>query len=292
MDFSLRQLEYFLAVVDQRTMSAAAEHLHISQSAVSVAVANLERALEVQLFVRSTRGLALTNPGRSVLADARRLLDQAEEMQTDARSHGGQLAGRLVIGCIPALTQHLVPTVLREFPTRHPDVEIDLLEGRADEIREWLLDGRCEVGLTYALGPAQPVRWITLYASDPHVLLPPGHRLAGCTAVTLAELQDDPLILLNAPAAATYFTELFHAAGIVPRPRYLTTGMASARALVAAGAGYTLEMHHPGTPGDTVPVAHDGDPLNVVLALPERTRLTRRASAFLTFAQQSLTPAR
>lgn len=286
--FSLRQLEYLVAAAEEGTMSAAAERCRISQSAVSLAIANLERTLDVQVFLRRPRGLVLTEVGSAVLADARRLLDQADALQKDARSRGDRLSGRLAVGCIPALTRPLIPTVLRDFPRRHPEVEIDVLEGRTDEVGGWLLDGRCEVALTYALGDSAAFRWTTVYRSQPHVLLPPGHPLATAAVVRLPELSDVPLVMHHAPAAEAYYRRLFWAEGIEPRPRYRTITLESARALVLAGAGYTLTMHHPSAPEPSVPLHHETEGLPVVVARPGRARPTRRARAFVEFARTAL----
>src|SRR3954453_5152146 len=87
--FTLRQLEYFVTVADQGTMAGAAQHHHISQSAVSLAITELERALGVQLLVRRrARGVELTGAGREVLPEVRRLLAHAAEVQATARSAG------------------------------------------------------------------------------------------------------------------------------------------------------------------------------------------------------------
>jgi DNA-binding transcriptional LysR family regulator len=288
--YSLRQLEYMVVAAEEGTMSAAAQRCRISQSAISLAIANLERCLEVQLFLRHARGLMPTDAGRAVLASARRLLDQAETLQADARSMGETLSGRLVVGCLPALTRPLVPEILREFPRRYPSVEIDLLEGRTDEVHTWLLEGRCEVGLTYDLGDATAFRRIELYRSRPHVLLPPGHSLADAVDVGLSDLQEDALIMHGAPVADEYYRQLFWRAGIEPRPRYRTITLESARALVRAGVGYTLLMHHPAAPEESVPLRHEGDGLPVVVSLPAGAQPTRRARAFVAVARDVLSP--
>ena len=282
--YSLRQLEYLVAVAEQGTTSGAAEQCRISQSAVSLAIGNLERSLEVQLFLRGGRGLTPSDAGKAVLATARRLLEQAETLQNDARSRGERLSGRLVVGCIPALSRPLLPTVLREFPLQHPEVEIDVLEGRNDEVHAWLLEGRCEIALAYDLGESAPFRRTTIYRCQPHVLLPPGHRLADAAEVTLSDLHDDPLIMHGVPTACSYYRQLFWAAGIEPRPRHRTITYESARALVNAGAGYTLLMHHQMAPEPTVPLRHRTGGLPVVISVPARAQPTRRARAFEAFA--------
>src|SRR5215469_15316381 len=97
---SLRQFEYLVAIADTDGMTAAAARCHVSQSAVSVAVAELERILGVRLVIRGPgRGTSLTEAGRHVVKHARAILAAVSELGADARSLGRDLAGRLRIGC-------------------------------------------------------------------------------------------------------------------------------------------------------------------------------------------------
>ncbi|HXO55896.1 MAG TPA: LysR family transcriptional regulator, partial [Mycobacterium sp.] len=133
---SLRQLEYFVAVAEQGTMAAAGEHCRISQSAISLAVSQLERVLGVQLFLRQrSKGLTLTNAGRLVLTDARRLLQQTDELQDRARSLGQELSGRLVTGCYATLTPYLLPIIFQAFRKAEPGIEIEFVEGSVAELQ-------------------------------------------------------------------------------------------------------------------------------------------------------------
>ena len=98
--FTLRQLEYFVAVAEAGTVTAAAEQVHLSQSAMSTALADLERVLGVQLLVRHhARGVTLTPSGEELLISARLLLRQADDLDMSAHSLGEGLEGRVRLGC-------------------------------------------------------------------------------------------------------------------------------------------------------------------------------------------------
>jgi DNA-binding transcriptional LysR family regulator len=113
---SLRQLEYFVAAAEAGQMSAAAARFPVSQSAVSVAIAQLERTLGVQLFHRrKARGLSLTPAGTELFTDARRLLEHAVELEASAQTIGQEISGLLKIGCFPTLTPFYMPRVLDAF---------------------------------------------------------------------------------------------------------------------------------------------------------------------------------
>ena len=130
---TLRQLEYALAVADTGTMSGAAERLNLSQSAVSLAVADVEKALGIQLFLRrKAKGVSLTDVGRDILPEIRSLLAQADDLHSMAQSLGETIEGTLMLGCYPTLTPFLMPRILGGFPQWHPSVGIDLFEGSVD----------------------------------------------------------------------------------------------------------------------------------------------------------------
>lgn len=238
---SLRQLEYFVAVAGRGTMSAAAEECLVSQSAISLAVTQLERALGVQLFLRQrSKGLTLTQAGEQVLVDARRLLGLAEELQSTARSLGQELAGRLVVGCYPTLTPYIMPITLDAFAHTHAGIEIEFVEGSVSELHELLSNGTCEVALMYDIGFQPELTAVTLYTIQPHVILPPDRRFAPLEKVSLADLADDPMIMLDMPPSEEHFRSVFREAGVTPKVARRTVSAESVRALVACGAGYSV----------------------------------------------------
>ena len=295
---TLRQLEYALAVADDGTMAGAAERLHVSQSAVSLAVSDLERVLGVQLFLRrKARGMALTPAGLAVLPEIRSLLAQAGDLHSMARRLGQDVDGTLALGCYTTLTPYLVPRVLGEFPRRHPSVVIDLFEGSVDQVQERLLDGRCEVALMYETGIVPEVATTPLYTLRPCVIVPAGHRLARHDGpIGLVELGDEPMVMPDMPPSEDLFREILGGAGVHPRVAVRTTTAESVRSLVACGAGYSMVLHRPGPttyaglPLVYLEIADDVRGVEIVLAHARSARPTRRARAFGDFCRQGLTP--
>lgn len=290
---SLRQLEYFVAVVTNRTMAAAAAQCHVSQSAVSLAVTDLERSLGVQLFLRQRpKGLTLTPAGQQVLADARRLLGLADELQSNARSLGQDLAGRLVIGCYPTLAPYIMPITLDSFAGVHRSMEIEFLEGSVAEMHEWLLGGRCELALMYDIGVHSTLSVTTLYRVRPHIELPADHRLAHQHTVRLADLAGEPMIMLNMPPSEEHFRSVFTQAGVTPRVARKTVTVETVRALVAGGAGYSVLLQRPaslmsygGQPFVICEIAEDVSSVAVQAAVATSAHPTRRAQAFIAFCR-------
>ncbi|MFI6284866.1 LysR family transcriptional regulator [Streptomyces sp. NPDC051018] len=296
MALSLRQLRYFVAAAEVGTISGAAAREHISQSAVALAIGELERTLGVQLFLRrQAKGLTITHAGLSVLADARPLLAHAEELVSSARHLGGQLSGDLTVGCYTTLAPFLMPSLLEGFAAEHPTVRLSFVEGSQVELQEKLLDGRCEVALLYDLDLQPGVHQETLYHTRPHVVLPGTHALARQASVSLHDLADEPMIMLDYPPSRHYFTQLLESLGVRPVIRHTTSSFETVRSLVARGLGYSLLIQRPASG-----VSHEGKPLAecpireqvpdmpVLLAWPARAKLTRRAAALADFCRRTL----
>lgn len=296
MPLSLRQLRFFVAAAEAGTIAGAAASEHISQSAVALAISELERTLGVQLFLRrQAKGLTITQAGLAVLADARPLLAHAEELVSSARNLGGQASGTLAAGCFTTLASFLMSGVLEGFAAEYPAVQLNFTEGSQVELQEKLLDGTCEIALLYDYDLQPGIHQETLYRTRPHVLLPNGHRLAGRTPVSLRELADEPMVMLDCPPSRQYFTELLDSLGIKPAIRHTTSSFETVRSLVARGLGYSLLIQwpasgvsHEGIPLAECPIQEDVEEVAVLLAWPARAALTRRAQAFSEFCRRTL----
>ncbi|MCX5435603.1 MULTISPECIES: LysR family transcriptional regulator [unclassified Streptomyces] len=296
MTLSLRQLRYFVAAAEMRTISGAAAREHISQSTVALAISELERTLGVQLFLRQqAKGLTITQAGLAVLADARPLLAHADELVSSARHLGGQLSGDLTVGCYTTLAPFLMPGLLQGFAAEHPTVELNFVEGSQVELQERLLDGTCEMALLYELDLQPGVHHETLYRTRPHVLLPHTHPLAGQGAVSLHDLADEPMVLLDYPPSRHYFTQLLASLGVRPTVRHTTSSFETVRSLVARGLGYSLLIQRPpsGISYEGIPLAEcaiqeEVPEMPVLLARPTRAKLTRRAQAFADYCRRTL----
>ncbi len=288
--YTLRQLEYFVAAVEEGGITAAALRMNLSQSAMSAALANLERAVGAQLLVRSTsRGIALTEPGRHLLARARRLLEDADALATGTLAHDRAVAGTLTVSCFSTLAPYLLPRVVASLQETHPDLHVTLLESPTfEDLERNLLEASCEVALAYDHGlpdylAAEPVAEVA-----PHAILPVDHPLAAEDAVSLAALADEPFVLFDASQASSYMLSLFRSAGVTPQIRYRTTSVLLVQALVARGLGYAILNQRPaqlvspdGTPFVARPFVEPLPALRVVLLYPSRLELTRKAAAFV-----------
>ncbi|MCQ4213399.1 LysR family transcriptional regulator [Streptomyces longispororuber] len=289
--FTLVQLRYFLVAAERGSMTEASAELHIAQSAVSAAVHNLERELQVQLFIRRRgRGLTLTPAGERLQQQARELLARAREVEREARGDGETLTGPVSVGCFVTLAPSYLPLLFSECTRRHPGIEIDVLEAETDHLVQALAAGRIDFALTYGLGlSSEPDLHTETIADAPaYVIVAAGHPLAGQGSVELAELAADPLVLLDLPHSRDYFHSLVAATGTAPDVRYRTQSYETVRSLVSRGLGYSVLNQRPATSqtyggGEVAELAlrDGGPPLEVKIASVGGMTQTARARAVM-----------
>ncbi|MUL41138.1 LysR family transcriptional regulator [Streptomonospora sp. PA3] len=297
--FSLRQLAYFVAIAEAGTISEAAQRLHISQPAVSLALNDLERALKVQLCVRrKSHGITLTPTGTQVLHRARQLLRQAEDLEGEAGAATGSLTGVLSLGCYVTLAPTLLPPLLQGFSALHPELTVDFAEDTQDVLQRRLLSGELDLAVIYSMDVLPEIERAELFTVRPHILLPAGHPLADRPAVSLHEVAEEPMVLLDAAPSSHHALGLLHGFGVVPRVRYRPSSYEVARALVGRGMGYSVLVQRPANDrtyeGYRVAVKEIAEPVRaeaVLLAWPRAVRLNRRAEEFLRFCRAAALPA-
>lgn len=229
MDLDLRKLRYFVAVADRLHFSRAADELHIAQPVLSRQIRALEKDLGASLFTRDRHGVALTDAGRQLLADAGPLLASAHAVRRRV-SVAARGSRRLTVGFRAGIA--VIPAA-RAFEARHPDVVVDVQRIEGDDQAQMLLDGRIDVG--YVRLPIDEVglRVTPLYTEPRVAVLPADHRLAGKEEVTEADLAGEPLVWHADPS--TQPTRRPH-----PNAGYLVRGVDETLEHVAAGRGISF----------------------------------------------------
>ena len=190
MDLDLRKLRYFAAVADRLHFGRAAEELHIAQPVLSRQIRALEQDLGALLFTRDRHGVALTDAGRQLLADAGPLLASAHAVRrrVSAAASGKR---RLMVGFRAGIA--VIPAA-RAFEDLHSDVVVDVQRIEWDDQAPMLLDGRVDVGYVRLPIDETGLRVTELYTEPLMVVLPAGHRLAGKEEVSEADLAGEPLV--------------------------------------------------------------------------------------------------
>jgi len=239
----LRHLRYFVAVAEELHFGRAAARLNVAQPALSQQIKQLERELGALLLARTKRRVALTEPGRLFLAEARRTLTQAALAVEVARGAEAGQVGRLRIGYVDAALWSPLPEVIRAFRERYPRVALTMFERLPAEHPADIRRGDVDL----AIGPpplAAAQLEVTPFTQEPGmVAVPAEHPLAGREAIAISELADAPWVLVPArvPSRLRDLTlRAAAAAGFTPRVAQEARELDTLIALVSAGLGVTL----------------------------------------------------
>lgn len=246
MEFTLRQLEYFETVASVGSLSRAAELSHVTPSALTLAIDELERHLRVQLLIRKKgRGVSLTPSGARMLRHARTVLGHAKAMSEEASQVGSALSGRFSIGCFTTLTPFFVPTIVDFFRSSHPAVDLQVSSSDAAALEESLLGGRLDVSLLYSVDVPPALTFEPVLEYRPHVIVSTTHPLARRRAVSLKELVEDELIDLDVTPTRHNTRQIFAELGLTPRVGQVSTNYEAVRCMVGAGLGYAILFQRP-----------------------------------------------
>lgn len=291
-DFTLRQLEYFRAIAEHGTIHAAAERLFVTPTATANGLTELERVLGVQLCVRRKgQGVVLTPAGAAVLTEGRSLLRFADELQRHAGSRGGELEGPLSIGCYSTLAPTILPALLEEYGESHPRVDVTFVDGTMDELHPLLERGALDVIITYRINLPLGLEEALLFETAVHVLLSADHALAHEKTVSLHQLEDEPLIMLDLPPSGRHTLDMLQRSGVRPNVRHRTSNFELVRSMVGRGLGYSLLVQTPhidhsyeGRRVVAKPISPEFSAEAVVMVWPAAMTLTERARALVTLA--------
>jgi LysR family transcriptional regulator, nitrogen assimilation regulatory protein len=236
----LRQLEYFLTVVDLGGFSPAARLLGVAQPAISRQVRALEVELRQSLLVRNGRGAVPTEPGKRLAEHARGILQQVERARREVDDLQGAPVGHLVVGLPPTLARVLTAPIVREIRQRFPRATVSIVEGLSATIQEWLHVGRVDVGVLYNPSPSPGTDLTPLLEEDLCLIGPRVRGRVGST-VTLGELPGFPLIMPTRPHAIRTLVETrLSERGARPNVTLEIDAIGAILELVAEGQGYAV----------------------------------------------------
>ena len=297
--FTLRQLEYLVAVAECGSVALAAERCHVSSPSISAAIAQLEQEFGLQLFIRRhAQGLSLTEGGRQFTEAARAVLRAGGALNDRAAELTGLVRGPLAVGCLLTFAQVVLPRLRRSFAEAHPEVEFRQSEHDHAALIEALRRATLDAALSYDLEIPGDLEFRPLLTLSPYALLPEDHPLAGRAAVTAADLAPHPMVLLDLPYSADYFLSFFTAEGLRPLIAERTRDMGVMRAMVANGFGYSIANIRLGSDRAPdgrrlvfVPLRTARPPMRMGLILPASAPLRRAVAAFADHCRDALTDA-
>lgn len=239
--FSLRQLQYAVAVAQTLSFRTAAARCRVSQPSLSTQIAQLEEALGTPLFERDRRRVLLTAAGRAIIERASTLLVQADDLVDAAARAGDPQAGTLRIGVLSTISAYLLPALTPRLRRSFARLSIGWIEGEAEALQQGLATGALD-GAILALGPELSGLELAVIAEDPLVLAAaPGHALVRrSTAVSPRELRGHDVLLLERGHCLREQALAVCAAARAREQALRATSLSSLVQMVAGGAGFTL----------------------------------------------------
>lgn len=296
--FTLRQLEYFVAVGESGSILQASNKVHVSSPTISAAISQLEQEFGLSLFVRKhAQGLSLTQAGAQMLIQARKLLSEAELLNDIAGDITKAVRGSLSIGCYLSFAQIIFPGLRRSFVTKYPDVRVNQFELHQSAIFDRIRRAEIDIALSYDLDIPADLEFLSLVELPPFVLVHEGHPLAHLSTVTVDDLKDHAMVLLDLPHSNVYFTSFFSQIGVRPVIAERTHDMAVMRSLVANGFGFSIANLRPlnalspdGKKVCYIPLISDLRPIEMGLVMAEGTRNSFTIQAFVEHCTQTITP--
>lgn len=283
----LRQIRYVLAVAEERSFSRAANRLHLAQPSLSQQIAKLEKILGVSLFHRLPQHVELTDAGQRFVQVAQTLVDMSEGLEREMRAYAVGESGRLLVGSLPITGAYVLPRVLPTFTKQFPGVELQLMEETSSHLEQLLVRGKIDVSLLTMPISDPSLAIIPAINEEIFLAVPPQHPLAGKKEVDLAEIADQPFILLKeGQGFRTISLRLCEQAGFRPRIVFESSNIQTVQSLVAAGMGLSFAPKMitlaPGTLEPPVYVRLATRPYRtLVVAYRKDKPLSRPAEAFV-----------
>ncbi|QFY61436.1 LysR family transcriptional regulator [Rhizobium grahamii] len=242
MAFTLRQIQYFVAVAEQGSVTRAAQNLSISQSSVTEALKELETDLGVELFDRHPRGLTITHNGHQFLRHATKILASVSDARTSFSGKQNELSGKLNIGVTSLVAGYVLSDLLARYRRACPGVEVSAIEDNGGYLEHLLVGGELDVAVMVIsnLRDRMALQAEILETSPYRLWLPMGHPLVSADIISVADIAREPLIMLTVDEIEENTGKLLSALGARPHVAFRTRSVEAVRSLVATGAGVAL----------------------------------------------------
>lgn len=239
MTFTLRQLQFLIALADAGSFRKAAEICHVTQPTMSAAIKELEAALCTILAERTSGGAVLTPAGERTVAQARQIVAQADELTHTARHGPHPLTGALRLGLIPTVAPYVLPQLLSSLSARHPTLTLSVHEDITDRLSADLRGGALDAAVIALPCAHDGIEIIGAFDDEFLLAAPDAHELASGSALRLADLAEHELLLLGDGHCLR--DHVLTACAQPGRPSaFAATSLTTLMQMVAHGLGVTL----------------------------------------------------
>ena len=238
---TLKQLAYFIALAEARHYRKAAERMGISQSSLSQQILGLETALGLELVERGQRGAVLTPQGRAILAQARKVLDEAEALRSLAAEARGGTSGTIRLGSTPTLGPYIMPHVMRRIHLSYPSLKVIVRDAPPLVLRDDLLAGQHDLILTQLPVNSADIEVMRLFREPLKLVVAQDHPLAARPEALDADLAgEDILTLPSTYLLHNQIVALCEETGAHLRQDYEGTSLDALRQMTALNMGLSL----------------------------------------------------
>lgn len=286
-------VQAFVTIAELGGFNKAAHALHITPTALTRRVQKLEQYLGLKLLDRTTRRVELTAVGRDFLPQARNLVQEMTTSLEQLKDISARGRGQFTLACVPSMTSHVLPQVIRRYASLHPENRIRLHDASSHDVRQAVLQGHAELGIAVN-GERHPELKETVLFEDPLCFLCRSpHPLERKKSVTWADMRDIDLIVVGSFMATRVFMDYQLAKrGLRLQGQYEVQHHATAINLVAAGVGSAILPASTFQPGDRpgvlqIPITHPTVRRNVVLIQRKRASLSPAAQRFFDLLRQT-----
>jgi DNA-binding transcriptional LysR family regulator len=241
MKFDFKDLELFVAVADAGSIARAAERCHTVASAVSKRLSDMEESFGTALLSRGARGVELTSAGHAFLVKARKLLDQAGQLEEEIQKHSAGLRGQVTVFANMSAIVEFLPTVLASFLKQHPDIHVHLEQHISEHIANAVKENSADLGIVGDLPTLDQLTTIPFRQDELVLVTRRDHAVAKQASTAFSEIAELPFVGLDANSSLHYV--LAKAAADCGKRLDLRIRVASfdaACAMVAAGLGVTI----------------------------------------------------
>jgi len=241
----LRQLRYALSVAKERSFTRAATRLNVSQSAVSEQVSLLEREIGFPLFRRTSRGIELTERGRTFLYDAERVIGDVLSLSDTARRLRGAPSDTLILGMGSGMAQIFMPRLFRDLAGKLPAVRLEILTAPTKNIFNDLHEERVDAGIAIESDPERVPGGIVserLTQAEMALIAHPSHRLARARKpIDIGSLVSEPIIMSELTVGyGQVVLSLFADLGIRPNILAVADNIETMKVIVQSGTGIAI----------------------------------------------------
>ena len=285
MNITFRQMRYFIAVAEIRSISGGAASIGISQSVVTDAIRFIEAEVDCEMFARHARGVVLTREGQQFLRHARKIIEAVNDIRGSVGQERTSVSGRLMVGATPTVLGYFLPDLLARYRQALPEVQVVVVEEKSDYVEHLLVNGELDLAILIVPGLTRPeaLDHDVLLRSEMRVWMAPAHRLSNQDSFSLADLADQPLIDINREELQLVSNAVWACQPVHRRPAYRSASVEAIRGLVGTNAGIAILpdlLYRPWSlDGDRVLAKRSRDTLPTVdIGLVWR-RLSRRSEA-------------